>query len=88
MKLYKILVLLLFTGSLFAQNFNDAFRLGEQSVDFDARTLALGNSTMSSLGNFSSSFLNPAALATIKRDILTLSFNANTYNNSADFLNS
>jgi len=87
MKLYKILVMLLCTSTLFSQNFNDAFRLGEQSVDFDARTLALGNSTMSSLGNFSSAFLNPAALATVKRDILTLSFNANTFDNSADFLN-
>ena len=87
MRLYKILILGLLTSSIFAQNFNDAFRLGQQSVDFDARTLALGNSTMSSLGNFSSTFLNPAALATIKRDILTLSFNANTYKNSADFLN-
>jgi long-subunit fatty acid transport protein len=86
MRLLKILMVFLFTSSLFAQNFNDAFRLGEQSVDYDARTLALGNSTMSSLGNFSSAFLNPAALATIKRDVLTLSFNVNTYNNSADFL--
>lgn len=87
MKLVKLILLISFTSTLFAQNFNDAFRLGEQSVDYDARTLSLGNSTMSSLGNFSSAYLNPAALATIKRDILTLSFNLNTFNNTADFLN-
>lgn len=87
MKFYIPLIYFILTISLYAQNFNDAFKLGKQSIDYDARTLALGNSTMSSLGNFSSAFLNPAALATIKRDILTLSFNTNTYNNSTVFLN-
>ncbi len=75
-------------SALFAQNLNDAFRLGEQNLDYDARTLSLGNSTIGSFGNFSSSLINPAGLGTIKRDIFSISFNSNGFENSADFLNS
>jgi hypothetical protein len=82
-----VVFLFMFTGFSFTQNFNDAFRLGEQTIDFDARTISLGNSTMGSLGNFSSSILNPAGLATIQRDVFSLSFNTNSFKNSANFIN-
>jgi len=88
MKKYIGFLMFLILSPMAAQNFNDAIRLGEQKLDYDARTLSLGNSTMGALGNFSSSLLNPAGLATIKRDILSLSFNSNSYENSTDFLNS
>jgi len=87
MKKYIVLVFLFLSSCFFAQNFNDAYRLGQQNIDYDARTLSLGNSTMGALGNFSSSLLNPAGLATIKRNVLSISFNSNKFENSADFFN-
>ena len=88
MKTLTLSIFLLIAGSIAAQNFNDAFRIGQQNLDFDARTLSLGNSTIASLGNFSSSLLNPAGLATIQRDVFSISFNSNNFKNSADFFNS
>ncbi len=62
MKKLTLILLFVFTTTLFSQNFNDAFRLGQQNLDFDARTLSLGNSTIGAFGNFSSAILNPAGL--------------------------
>ena len=83
----SIFFILMIAVPLFAQNFNDAFRLGEQNLDYDAKTLSLGNSTIGAFGNFSSSLINPAGLGTIKRDIFSMSFNSNSFTNSNSFLN-
>ncbi len=88
MKTTILTIFFFITTTVFAQNFNDALRVGQQNLDFDARTLSLGNSTIGALGNFSSSIINPAGLATIKRDVFSLSFNSNNYKNTADFFNS
>ncbi len=81
--------MLLFLGnSIFSQNYNDAYRLGEQTIDFDARTLGLGNSTIASFGNFSSSLINPAGLATIQKSILNFGINTNSVSNSTMLFNS
>jgi len=91
---FKIIIFMslsiLFTlgSSSFAQNYNDAYRLGDQTIDFDARTLGLGNSTIASLGNFSSSLINPAGLATIHKSILNFGINTNSISNSAMLFNS
>lgn len=71
-----------------AQNLNDAYRLGGQNLDYDARTISLGNSTIGALGNFSSSLINPAGLATLRRDIFSISFNTNGFKNTTNFYNS
>jgi len=86
MRINYLIVLLILTNLLFAQNFNDAVRLSQQSLDFDARTLALGNSTIGALGSFSNSLINPAGIATIKRDVFSMSFNSNNIKNTANFL--
>lgn len=88
MKSLTLTLFILISTSIFAQNFNDALRLGQQNLDFDARTLSLGNSTIGALGNFSSSIINPAGLATIKRDVFSMSFNSNNFKNNAEFFNS
>ncbi len=87
-KINIISLIFILTSALFAQNLNDAFRLGEQNLDYDARTLSLGNSTIGSFGNFSSSLINPAGLGTVKRDIFSMSFNSNGFKNSTEFINS
>ncbi len=77
----------LFLSNIFAQNFNDAYRLGEQTYDFDAKTIAMGNSTMALGGGFSSTVLNPAGLALEKLNVTTLSFNSNKMENKSTFFN-
>lgn len=86
MKRLIIFLFLIFSGIIFSQNYNDAFRIGQSELDFDARTLSMGNSTIGALGNFSSTLINPAGLATIRRDVFSLSFNSNGFNNSISFL--
>ncbi len=88
LKLFFIIVLSIGFTKLSAQNYNDAYRLSEEGIDFDARTLALGNSTIATWGSFSSTLVNPGALATVQKSIFTLSINTNTLQNSADFFNS
>ncbi|MCB0731118.1 MAG: outer membrane protein transport protein [Ignavibacteriae bacterium] len=83
----KLFLIFLISSIVLAQNYNDAYRLGEQTIDFDAKTLSVGNSSIGALGNFSSAIINPAGLGTIKRDVLSISFNSNGFENNADFLN-
>ncbi len=82
-----VLVMSLFLSNIFAQNFNDAYRLGEQTYDFDAKTLAMGNSTMALGSGFSGTVLNPAGLALEKLNVTTLSFNSNKMKNKSTFFN-
>jgi len=92
MKINKLAILfasvILVSGLLKAQNYNDGYRLSEQSIDYDARTLSMGNSTIASWGSFSSTLINPAGLATIRKNIVTLSFNSNQFDNKMQFFNS
>lgn len=84
-----ILTFIVFVSfSVNAQNYNDGLRLSEPGAEFDARTLALGNSTIASWGNFSSSLINPAGLATIRKNVINFSFNSNKFQNSVEFFNS
>ncbi|MBK7106114.1 MAG: outer membrane protein transport protein [Ignavibacteriae bacterium] len=89
-KIYFVIGIFLLNCSnyIFAQNFNDAYRLSEQTVDFDARTLAFGNSSIASMGNFSSAVINPAGLATIKKSLLNFGINTNSFNNNGSIFNS
>ncbi|MEE9431394.1 MAG: outer membrane protein transport protein [Melioribacteraceae bacterium] len=75
----------LFFVNVSAQNFNDAFRLAEPSLDFDSRTMAMGNSTLALGGNFASTLLNPAGLALLSTNVVELSFNSNSLQNSSTF---
>lgn len=88
MKTKIILIYILFISVTFAQNFNDAYRLSYQNINLDAKSLSLANSNIASLGSFSSALLNPAALATLKRDIFTFSINTQNTSNDISFLNS
>ncbi len=89
-KKYIIIGILLLNLSnfIFAQNYNDAYRLSEQTIDFDARTLAFGNSSIASFGNFSSAIINPAGLGTIKKSLLNFGINTNSFKNNRIMFNS
>ncbi|MBK8945838.1 MAG: hypothetical protein IPM32_11295 [Ignavibacteriae bacterium] len=82
------ILLLNFSNFIFAQNYNDAYRLSEQTIDFDAKTLAFGNSSIASFGNFSSALINPAGLATIKKSLLNFGINTNSFKNNGVMFNS
>jgi len=82
-----IFLLGIFIINISAQNFNDAFRLAGSSLDYDSRTMAMGNSTLALGGNFASSLLNPAGLALLRTNVVELGFNSNSMQNSATFFN-
>ena len=85
---YSILIIFtLLISNLYAQNFNDAIRLGEHNYDFDAKTISMGNSTMALGSGFASSVLNPAGLALEKTNVTMLSFNSNKLQNKSTFFN-
>lgn len=83
--LTMIALIVLSSNNIFAQNYNDAFRLAEPSLDFDSRTMAMGNSTLALGGNFASSLLNPAGLALVSANVVELSFNSNSLENTSTF---
>lgn len=85
-KSVMLFIFLLYITS-FSQNYVDAYRLGQQSIDYDARTLAMGNSIMSLGGNFSMTLLNPAGVATMNKTFFNLGFASNGYNNESSFFN-
>ena len=86
--IFTAILLIYVSTHLIAQNLNDAYRLGEQSIDFDARNLAFGNSSIASMGNFSSTIINPAGLATIRKSLLNFGINTNSFNNNGTIFNS
>ena len=55
-----LIVLLILSSSLFAQNENDAVRLAVPGIITDARSLGLGNSNMTRSGEYSAMLFNPA----------------------------
>ncbi|MCB9247362.1 MAG: outer membrane protein transport protein [Ignavibacteriales bacterium] len=91
MKIKKIIMFGLITvclsNPIYSQNYNDAFRLSEQGYEYDAKTMSLGNSTIGSFGNFSSTLINPAGIGTIQKSILNFSFGTNSFTNSSNFFN-
>ncbi len=81
----NLILLLLLSSSLFAQNENDAVRLAVPGIITDARSLGLGNSGMTRSGEYSAMFLNPAGLALSTTSQLSGSFYYRYFYNASTF---
>ena len=89
---FKISIVLfictIFNGTIQAQNFNDALRLGEPGINTGARSLAMGNAYVALSNDFSASLFNPAGFGLIKKMELSTGLNYNSYDNNTGFFNS
>ncbi len=83
-----LIVLLIFSSSLFAQNENDAVRLSVPGIITDARSLGLGNSNMTRSGEYSAMLFNPAGLALSTKSQLSGSFYYRYFQNQSTFFGS
>ncbi len=77
----------LFANVLLAQNFNDALRLTDDGIITSARSIGMGNANITLPGDLSSSLLNPAGIALIKKGELDFGLNFNSFKNDANFFN-
>jgi hypothetical protein len=51
----------------YAQNYNDALRLSDIGLGFNARALGMGNASIGLSDDFSAVSINPAGLGLVKR---------------------
>jgi len=83
-----ILIIILLAGSNFyAQNVNDALRVGIPGLGANARGLGMGNSFIGLSDDASAAFFNPAGFGLLKKLEFSGGINYSNYNNNVDFLN-
>jgi long-subunit fatty acid transport protein len=84
MKKLIVLILILASVSINAQNYNDALRLTEHGILSGARALGMGNAYTALSNDFSGIAFNPAGLGLIKKLQLDASLNYNNQSTSTD----
>jgi len=86
----KITIVFLFYSLIlsYAQNYNDALRLSEIGLGFNARALGMGNSFIGVSDDYSGSFFNPAGLGLMKRMEFSAGINYNNFINNTEFFGS
>ena len=86
-----LLVILILNTSIYAQDYlsqthEDAFRLSQPGIIYDARSLSMGNA-YSIIGNtYTATLMNPATLGLAKKTTFSGSINLNLYYNEVKFL--
>lgn len=84
-KLFVIGVIFLFSNT-FAQNANDALRLGIPGLGSDARALGMGDSYIGLSDGSGAAFFNPAGWGLLKRLELSGGLSYNNFGNNTTFL--
>lgn len=85
LKLFIFNTVLLVSGSLFAQDYNDAFRVSELGLGSNARALGMGNAYTAVSDDFSAASYNPAGFGLLKRMEFAGGINYSNYKNNAEF---
>src|SRR5512145_110294 len=80
------LLLLILTSLQFAQNYNDAVRVGFPGLGPDARALGMGNSFIAISDNAAGGYFNPAGLGLMKKTVFTAGFDFSNFNNDVTFM--
>jgi len=86
--LYSLLILNIntFAQDYLSQTHQDAFRLSQPGIIYDARSLSMGNA-YSIIGNtYTATLMNPATLGLAKKTTFSGSINLNLYYNEVKFL--
>jgi long-subunit fatty acid transport protein len=76
-----------FISSIFAQNFNDALRLGMPGLGSNARSLGMGNSYISMSDDASAAYFNPAGLGLLKKMEFSGGLGFSSFNNDVTLYN-
>jgi hypothetical protein len=72
----------------FAQSVDDAIRISRQGINFNARSLGMGNAYSTIGYDFSALRMNPATLGLSEGASYTMSVNTNSFQNSVNFFGS
>lgn len=85
-----VLVIFLFISGhiLFAQNANDALRLGIPGLGFSARALGMGNAYIGLSDDNGAAFFNPAGFGLMRKMEFSGGLDYSRYNNDTKFFNS
>jgi long-subunit fatty acid transport protein len=82
-----LIIILLLSSNFYAQNVNDALRVGIPGLGANARALGMGNSFIGLSDDASAAFFNPAGFGLLKKLEFSGGINYGNFNNSVDFLN-
>jgi len=85
-RLILSLAVILYGFTVYAQNANDALRLGEPGLGSDARALGMGDSYIGLSDGAGAAFFNPAGWALLKSIEFTGGLSYDNYNNNTTFL--
>ena len=85
-RLILILAVIFYGFTIYAQNANDALRLGQPGLGSDARALGMGNSYIGLSDGAGAAFFNPAGWALLKSIEFTGGLSYDSYNNNTTFL--
>ncbi|HSL90940.1 MAG TPA: outer membrane protein transport protein [Ignavibacteriaceae bacterium] len=83
----SLLVILFFSSNVFAQNVNDALRLGMPGLGSNARALGMGNSFISISDDASAAFFNPAGFGLMKKMEFSGGLGFSSFNNDVTLFN-
>lgn len=85
--LFSLILIIIFLTSVqsFAQNINDALRLGYSGLGANARALGMGNSYIGLSDDGSASFFNPAGFGLLKRLEFSGGLDYSNFNNNTTF---
>ncbi len=86
-KLILAAALILFFSNAYAQNQNDALRLGYPGLGSSARALGMGNAYIGLSDDAGAAFFNPAGWGFVKKLEFTGGLSYDTYANNTTFLN-
>ena len=86
-KLIMAVVIIFYFTTAYAQNQNDALRLGIPGLGSNARALGMGDSYIGLSDDAGAAFFNPAGWGLLKRLEFTSGLSYNTYGNNTTFLN-
>ncbi|MBL1155983.1 MAG: hypothetical protein D8M51_13785, partial [Ignavibacteriae bacterium] len=77
--------IILFSSLIYAQNYNDAIRLGFPGLGSNARALGMGNAFNALSDDASAAFFNPAGFGLLKRMEFSGGLSFINYNNNTTF---
>lgn len=78
----SLLIILISSTSLLAQNYNDALRLGVPGLGSNARALGMGNSFISLSDDASAAYFNPAGFGLLKKMEFSGGLGFSSFNNN------
>jgi len=81
-------IIVLFPFSLFSQSVDDAIRISRQGINFNGRSLGMGNAYSTIGYDFTALRMNPATLGFSEGATYSMSINTNSFQYSSDFYGS